>query len=291
MPLYIGQNKIKDSEYSVFFCPGRTNCFTYTPKTINLSVNAEGVLTLHANSVFYRPNGANTFEKHQNTVDCTRAATNDAAGDYFVFYHPEEDRISTILIAETSSSTGSIAGIKGESQVHFNLTENKIMYSPASGTTWTRQYSFPLGIVEGNSEEKFSKVKQVFDWCGYLGGAVFLISGTKGLIPNGYDGTIYKNINWTANDIVIRDLSSYGNNNYILGFDGTKTSGIRVYSYDRATNFNFENSEYWPYTKIAEFTTASGNITKLTPQVAQTTNTLIAIPTICNGSSTLYQFK
>lgn len=39
MTLYVGSNKIKDTgTYGVYFCPGKTNCLTYTPKNINLEL-------------------------------------------------------------------------------------------------------------------------------------------------------------------------------------------------------------------------------------------------------------
>lgn len=40
MTAYVGGNKIKDTgAYGVYFCPGKTNCLTYTPKNVNLTLD------------------------------------------------------------------------------------------------------------------------------------------------------------------------------------------------------------------------------------------------------------
>lgn len=69
MTAYIGGNKIKDTgEYGVYLGSPNTNCLTYTPKNVNLTLS-NGTLTLKAGSKVYVPNGYDTVKYYKYTYE------------------------------------------------------------------------------------------------------------------------------------------------------------------------------------------------------------------------------
>ena len=195
---------------------GKTNCLTYIPNDIKLSV-ADGKLTLKAGSKVYVPNGFN--EDGSKRFDEVIVPSDKGCGPHLynnsnliAAYLPSFGSLNTSGGNPTHEGTTlPEASASGYTYSFFyNTSENKCYHSTTSGDTfiWVES-SLPIGIVTRTAEVGYTTINQVFNGFGYIGSTHYILPGVKGLVSNGWneDGT-YKN-KYIVNDTI--SMRTYGN--------------------------------------------------------------------------------
>lgn len=325
MTLHVGSNKIKDTgAYGVYFCPGKTNCLTYTPKNVNLTLS-NGTLTLKAGSKVYVPNGKNAdgslkFDEVTVSSDVVFHSGTIGSGTLKMMLVCKSDGTFGFRgPKDTHFCSGNTDTLSGE-HVWYDTANNVIKYYNSDGS-FSYNLSLPIGVYQRTSGVATS-IDQIFDWCGYIGSTAFVLPGVKGLIPNGFnaDGT-YKSIEfetdkvlvatrtwnvstttaqtifiqnpgkemWFANNYVVSEVMPT-TNSYVLWYN-PKDNILRC----NDTGSNVTNVSDYPVTdRLNVATTGLGNntptITSLTPYSVKTTNDLQTVNAIYNGSQKVYQY-
>ena len=257
-----------------------------------------GHATLKSGSKVYIPNGFEvdgTTKKFDEVViesDLIRESSKDTTGDYLIFYYPEENKISSIKIEETSSGASYPTSTTEKSWVYYNTTENKIFYTGTSGTDWTRQYGFPVAIVEADVLS-FIKIKQIFNGIGYIGSHYFMTTGVKCLEPDGWneDGTYKVNERQSSNvyvsaeqtgDVTNRAICLTYNNDKLLpewkdNYQTIQSKDLIVvsdtyYIIDENKIYSRYRGLYLTTTKVGSYQVTSGKITNFKVDDIKTTN-------------------
>lgn len=261
-----------------------------------------GHAILKSGSKVYIPNGfeedgiTKKFDEVVIENDLIRESSKDTAGDYLIFYYPEENKVSSIKIEETSSGTSYPTSTTEPSWVYYNTVENKILYTSTSGTDWTRQYGFPVAIVEADALS-FIKIKQIFNGLGYIGSHYFMTQNIKCLEPDGWneDGTYKVNERQSTNvyvsaeqtgDVTNRAIClTYNSNNELISdfmtnyYETQSRSDVSTGGWyfikdeNQIENFNGTTWQGKVYrTKVGSYQVTSGKITNFNVDNIKTTN-------------------
>lgn len=245
-----------------------TNCITEIPQDIKLELNA-GTLTLKAGSKVYVPNGAGVFDEITIASDLTHSYST-TTGTFMVYY---DHSAGVLRLREPAQSfSGTTAPTSYTDEVWYDTTNNIIKFSNNSGSTWSRQYSFPICIGSTTSGVGFTSIDQVFNGFGYIGSTVFALPGVKGLIPNGRnsDGTLSNEDITTTS--VITMTGAWGSFDYGLyirynSSDVVTISGgtLNQCSYDESKNKNIVASNEYRGVYFVHIRTSSDKISRFTP--------------------------
>lgn len=230
-----------------------TNCLIDIPQDIKLELN-NGTLTLKAGTKFYLPDG----NQYQISTDTTVSA-GGANEPYFIFGTVTGGTSVSLARAQVSICySGSTQPSFVGAGIWFDTVNNVIKYSSDGGSTWSSSnWSLPLAICTPQSSAWVS-IDQVFNGIGYIGGAVFVSPGVKGLIPNGRnaDGTLNNSLTQTT-ALVIRNYT--GTQKLFWGI-----SGNNVY-YQTQSSVNYDantNTTNWQTAIVARGEVVSGVITQ-----------------------------
>lgn len=212
-----------------------TNCITEIPQDIKLELSS-GTLTLKAGSKVYVPNGAGVFDEITIASDLTH--TYSSATDTFMVFYDHSAGVLR-LRPPAESFSGTTAPTASTYEVWYDTTNNIIKYSTDTGSTWSRQYSFPICIASTTSGVGFTSIDQVFNGFGYIGSTVFALPGVKGLMPSGRnaDGSL-KNIEITVSNVITQtNVSPNLTLDFIVRQDGI-SGGISdlSWNYNEAEN-------------------------------------------------------
>lgn len=212
-----------------------TNCITEIPQDIKLEL-AGGVLTLKAGSIYYTPNGDDTYTKTTTTADKTLTNTNN--NQWMVFVN-QGGNLQVWGINSLYSGTTAPSGVSYP--MWWDTTNNIIKISNDSGATWVRQFSLPLCIITV-SNGAISSIDQVFNGFGYFASRLFALPGVKGLIPNGRneDGTL-KNTAINCTNVKTTTLTSAYSATLVAYNNGTLGAWSTI-QYDPEKNTNYNNS-------------------------------------------------
>ena len=180
--------------------------------------------------------------------------------------------------------------------VWYDTTTNLVKRCD-DNSTWTSGYSLPICIVTSNGSSStgsagIASINQIFDWCGYIGAAAFVLPGVKGLIPNGFntDGT-YKSIGYTTDRVISYEQAGTYSNFDVLLTIGNRLTGYYVNLDTQNNVLKGQGGEiYKDRFVIGKSSCESGKITSLTPATVQPSTTTIPINAIYNGSQLVYQY-
>ncbi|MBR2412096.1 MAG: hypothetical protein IKB10_00305 [Alphaproteobacteria bacterium] len=219
-----GKVMSKDDFYS-----HAANCITCIPQDIKLELTG-GTLTLKSGSKVHLANG-NLEGINAIATDISATQSND--GQYVVI----QNAADSLYMAKTRSClSGTIANrpetLQDTAGLYFATDENKMYLTGDAGNSWYSgaEYSLPLGVITV-SNGAISSINQIFNGIGYIGSTVFILTGVKGLIPNGRnaDGTL-KNINVTIQSVLTKTIPSNTGWHYVsINSNGT--------AFEFATNF------------------------------------------------------
>ena len=206
---------------------GKTNCLTYIPNDIKLSVS-DGKLTLKAGSKVYVPNGFN--EDGSKRFDEVIVPSDKGCGPHLynnsnliAAYLPSFGSLNTSGGNPTHEGT-TLPGASASGYTYsffYNTSENKCYHSTTSGDTfiWVES-SLPIGIVTRTAEVGYTTINQIFNGIGYIGSTIFALPGVKLLSSNGWneDGT-YKNEYIEIKKVLTRTMPYAVNNGYIYLYE------------------------------------------------------------------------
>ena len=177
-----------------------TNCVTHIPQDLKLELN-NGTLTLKAGSKVYVPNGTGMFDTRivQNDLTWTLNGSNTMS-----FIKPDGSRDTLLREYCYSGATAPTSFQGGLYAIWYDTTNNIVKKTNDGGSTWTTGYSLPAFIT--NTDNSY----QVFNGFGYIGQALFLLSGVKALLPDGrnIDGTL-KNLEFLTTAVTVWDIGSF----------------------------------------------------------------------------------
>lgn len=243
-----------------------SNCITYIPQDIKLELNA-GVLTLKAGSKVYVPNGVGVFDEFVIANDFT--ITNTATNTLFIFY----DKSANLLRLRYSNQvySGTTAPTSEQNEVWYDTTNNIIKFSADYGSSWSRQYSFPICICKSDTTGIIS-IDQVFNGFGYIGSTVFALPGFKGLAPNGRnaDGSLHNNT-VSVTSVITAQIGAY--DTYVV----LSNSALYFYGYNVTVYLKDENRLYDTYANVyvptdrfiaGQLTQTSGVVKSFTPKTS-----------------------
>ena len=207
----------------------RTNCITEISQDINLTLSS-GTLTLKSGSKVTAPNG------NQLTVSEDKSGTLASNGQYFVF---ASAATGSLQLGYTVTGCGSGSSLPEDGttyNIFLNTSDNKIYrWSNSAWSVWN--VAFPLAIITV-SDNAISSIDQVFNGFGYIGSLVFVLPGTKGLIPTGRntDGT-FKNTSFSVSSVRTANVTSTTDLRI-----GTSLFQTGLLVYDELTNYNYTSS-------------------------------------------------
>ena len=267
---------------------GKTNCLTYIPNDVKLSLS-NGTLTLKAGSKVYIPNGFEAdgslkFDEVVIESDLAQASfSSSSTFEFNLFYN--ENTGGLRYFNKTQISSGSTAPTGGGYLLWYDTTNNLMKTSSDGGSTWLSGLSLPLCKFTASSTT-ITSIDQVFNGFGYIGSTVFALPNVKGLIPNGWndDGT-YKNIEVTVGKVLtasapalpIWTILDNGNGWRLHAVSNTTPYVNSSLWYDEKNNIIYTQGGTGNiYTKVLPFAavvgSASAGVTSLTPNSIKTTN-------------------
>ena len=252
-----------------------TNCITEIPQRVKLEL-ANGVLTLKAGSTVIVPNGANVFDEVTISADKTRTWTYTRQG--MMFYRYDTNVLYPVPLSQIHSGTTAPTGTLPSPTCWYDTTNNKVKITSDGGTTWIDTFSLPLCLLTANGTQ-ITSIDQVFNGFGYIGSAVWVDKGVKGLIPNGRneDGSL-KNIEFVTNKVSTVSVGiNQTNYSLVLNSDASYTlsqyqevstpvSGYVNYVSSENKIYNGVNQRFWAY--IGSYSSDSnGKITSFNPKL------------------------
>ena len=206
---------------------GKTNCLTYIPNDIKMSV-ADGRLTVKANSKVYVPNGFN--DDGSKRFDEYIIPTDKSCGPHlydnsklFASYLPSWNQLATTggNISHIGSSMPDASTNGYTYSLFYNTDENKCYFSTTSNDEYVWiQSSLPFGLVSRSASEGYTSIDQIFNGVGYLCNMIFVTPGIKMLSSNGFneDGT-YKNQYVEIKNVLTRSMPYAVNNGYVYLYE------------------------------------------------------------------------
>jgi hypothetical protein len=294
MSINYGSDKIKDVQFGM----GKTNCLTYIPQDIKLTLS-DGILTLKAGSKVYVPNGSGVFD--------TITIANDISNTGYASKALAITDGNSLLWTSNVFSGTSAPATPSNGYIWYDTTNNSVKRYSSSSGSWVSGFSFPVALLNPNVSGTVIEV-QVFNGFGYIGSTAFALPGVKGLCSDGLnpDGT-YKNVEVTIPKVLIREDTGSGErvdayNPSSVGIGSTDYSSYIkspnkptiTYGYwlDTANNifYNVNNGVFSQVLRLplSKFSQAGDKVTSLTPYPVQTDNTSVPIRVIYNGSDLVY---
>jgi hypothetical protein len=239
-----------------------SNCILEIPQDIKLELN-NGTLTLKSGSVVALT-GYNTYTTRTTNSDIVKNSWSS---------HWYNKRV-LIFIGATGtgfgytniSSTGSGSSLPSDGSIYttFYLTTDNTLYEWSSNTWTAITYSYPLCVidVDSNGVASFAKDSNgndmIFNGVGFIGHHVFVYPNVKALLPDGFndDGSL-KSKESTTNSLQIIEVNSASSTRVGIisanGSVGGVTAGYYEYDvlpstppyntavyYEKSTNKSFQ---------------------------------------------------
>lgn len=239
-----------------------TNCITAIPQDIKLEL-VDGVMTLKAGSKVYKANGESITIS--GDLVAAQGGTNTGA---FAFYRSDNNTVYTVIASQTFSGTTAPASPVNLTTWLDTGTKDVKLYN---GTQWVGGISLPLCTFD-NQDGKVTAVGQIFNGFGYIGSAVYALSGVKALMPN------YRNADGSLNSVeIVTSQVSISNNS---GSSDTRFFGLNIYgsvgypkdvSYDEGRNIctSTEWGETWhKLVACGKVRFVSGRVVSFSPKTA-----------------------
>lgn len=153
MTAYVGGSKIKDTgAYGVYFCPGKTNCLTYTPKNVNLTLS-NGTLTLKAGSKVYVPNGydINAGIVGSPTIN-NGVVSGFSASNYLLTQNSVNlNSVNNFeIVVRAQHNTGSLLQQHSNAPYTIALRADLMLVRLSGDSGWTTVYNNTTGLITGN---------------------------------------------------------------------------------------------------------------------------------------------
>lgn len=255
-------------------------------------------------------NGKRIFDEVVIETDITlQSGSNWYKGVYLLTYDLTNNAIGQAPLSESISGT---VEPSNKSACFWYDTANNLVKEYKSSTLTNAKHSLPIAVTNNPNGSQFTTIDQVFNGMGYIGSTVFALPKVKGLIPDGWEGIHYKNIEFGL-DKVVTFTSTATESSVLNIYDGT--IGIDIATYTSSNFFKQSNApnayQYmlWFDTKenimkytedkgltwikvslfnCADLATSSGKITSFTPKTVKTTNDVVPIGVICKGSQIVY---
>ena len=233
-----------------------TNCITEIPQDIKLELN-NGTLTLKAGSKVYVPNGFEADDVTPKfdvvTIASDVVATNSPYNVQTTFFYNVNDKtVVSIYDAQCFSGNTNPTLPSQQSKYYWYDTGSNIIKSKyGSDTSWSNQFSLPLGLAMGSSSSGYTSLNQVFNGFGYIGSTVYALPGIKGLIPNGRneDGSL-RNIEFTTSKVLVVS-APIGTQPIRLEANIIQTGEL---IYNEIENINIFNSGYRSFAMVGTVT-------------------------------------
>lgn len=239
-----------------------SNYITEIPQDINLTLS-DGILTLQAGSVVYKPNGVGVFQKI-TTIESTFSDTDTTTYQAMVFY--KSSRTLDLFPLDECTTRTSTPPPGSGSVFCYNLSTNKIDWYMNGIVLPNSNYSFPVAIVTMSGASGVTSIDQIFNGFGFIGSTLFVLPGVKGLIPNGRNanGTL-KSTGFSVSQVLIQsDLGSYTSSRCFTT-NGTVITSPDGLSYNAETNYNTTSNGNWDGMSLATFDlTVSGSTKTIT---------------------------
>lgn len=237
------------------FNSGITNCITEIPQDIKLEI-VDGTVVLKAGSKVYVPNGVGVFDNITTEQDLTIISTGTGKR---TLYYAYADRNIVLFSSDADAS-----GTTPSGTANYYDTSANTVYRYNSGVR-AGQLSFPLARITINNGV-ITKIDQVFNGFGYIGGTVFTLPGVKGLVPNGRnaDGTLNNANVFNATTVKINTPSDGERDICLSRYSGyTDVPYVGTYIYDAEDNFVKRSSDglVGGYVLAGKFTKTGGQIT------------------------------
>lgn len=286
---------------------------------IAITATALNTLVLKKGSKVYVPNGKNADGSNKfDEVTVASDLTIRYTWDDKLFVYVRKDGAGLLLSSASKTVSGTTDSLSGVTYHNWYDTNNNVIHRYTDDTSTSAYFcSFPVCIAT-TSGGAISNIDQVFDWCGYIGTAIFRLPDViynKGDGLNN-DGT-YKITKYTSSSVVVREqtynvngtLIDWGNKLEVLDSKGllevedalpTAQEGIWERCYVKSENKWYSHSNTsltWneipsAINKIADCSIdVSTNTVTLTPYTAQPEMTVIPIKEIYNGSQKVYQYN
>lgn len=281
MSIYKGSQKIGN----IYFGAGKTNCLTYVPQDINLTLS-NGTLTLKKGSKVYVPNGVGKFDELIVQTDLTRTWTYSKQG--MMFYRYDTNVLHPVPLTNIHSGTTAPSGELPSPTCWYDITNNKVKITSDKGATWIDTYSLPLCLLTANGTQ-ITSIDQVFNGFGYIGGTGFVLPGVKGLIPHGYntDGTYNSDIINVTKVLLCTDTSTRNNQDIRLSSTATQYGNL---DYNSTLNQNEVGGSFRGFASVGKISVSDGKIISLSINPVQTNNTVRKIARVYKGSTLVYGY-
>lgn len=229
-----GGTKIINENYYGLLDRKITNCILEIPQNIKLELAEDGILTLKAGSKVYFPDGSFVNINSDKTLtprDYNQVYVVDRSG------RPVQWALNGVY-------SGSTAPTAQQYMLWFDTTNNIIKRSYDTGSTWTGDYSFPIGII-GPDDNQNLAIKQVFNGFGFIGNSVFALPGIIGLTPNGRnkDGSL-NNTRVVTSNVIVRTFQNTLSQNTALYISENYISTLKApgnYNFETNYNMNGQN--------------------------------------------------
>lgn len=210
-----------------------TNCILNIPQDINLTLD-NGTLTFKAGSKVYFPDGSFVNINSDKTL---------TPRDYNQVYVVDRSG-NPVQWALNGVYSGSDAPTDQQYMLWFDTANNIIKRSDDTGSTWTGDYSFPMGII-GPDDNQNLAIKQVFNGFGFIGNSVFALPGIIGLTPNGRneDGSL-NNTRVVTSNVIVRTFQNTLSQNTALYISENYISALKApgnYNFETNYNMNGQN--------------------------------------------------
>lgn len=254
--------------------PQITNCLLEVPQRIKLELN-NGTLTLKAGSEVIVPNGKNadgSLKFDYVTVESDKAIPSGTttAGQRFIWFTLPNGYGNGVTQYCFSGNTAVMNSTTPNTYSTFYNTETNKMYR-GNGTTWVeKQYSLPVCLATNDATGAFTSIDQVFNGFGYIGSAIWVDKGVKGLAPNGWNGNgTYKNIEYATDKLITytRNLT-YANAKVYVNTNGSLSLiGTSEYNEEKNMNYVPSTGQYFEAFPIATCDVSSGVISNFQPKL------------------------
>lgn len=255
-----------------------------------------GQLTLKAGSRVYIPNG---FEADEVTpkfdevvIDSDVVVSCGNSGSRMAFLGRDGKAYDSNITYVSSGSTAPT-----NTGHRWYDTANNIIkeYINGSWQTSTNFGSLPFAILTADSNKVFTSIDQVFNGFGYMGSTIFALPNVKGLIPDGWNGAQYNNIEFETDRVMVitNPSNAISDLGITINQDSIARLNLNYYNYDSKNNLNYnsENNEgYFSRCIGVNYSRdANGRVTTFTPKTVKTTNDTVSVGFIYKGSELVYK--
>lgn len=308
----VSENTKSYKYYRIYVVTGGSWEYVVDIKNIAITARVQtGVIESTADDYDYMiPSGDRVFDEVVIETDITlQSGSNWSKGVYLLTYDLTNNAIGQAPLSESISGT---VEPSNKSACFWYDTANNLVKEYKSSTLTNAKHSLPIAVTNNPNGSQFTTIDQVFNGMGYIGSTVFALPKVKGLIPDGWEGIHYKNIEFGL-DKVVTFTSTATESSVLNIYDGA--IGIDIATYTSSNFFKQSNApnayQYmlWFDTKenimkytedngltwikvnlfnCADLATSSGKVTSFTPKTVKTTNDVVPIGVICKGSQVVY---